>query len=70
MYERKWRLYFNTDIVYNSESGLGYSVVGGIGGILFGADRLAFETRYSSGVGSIQGAYYKIMVVYNLYGWN
>lgn len=69
IFQRTWRPYGNIDIAYNSQNGTGFSVIGGIGGMLLGEDRLSLEANYASSFGNIEDDYYKFSLMYYLYGW-
>lgn len=69
IFQRKWRPYGNIDVAYNSQNGTGFSVIGGIGGMLLGEDRLSLEANYASSFGNIGDDYYRLSLMYYLYGW-
>lgn len=68
-FEKKWRPYMNIDVAHSSQNAIGYSAMGGIGGALFGEDRLSLEANYSSDFSNFDKNYYKVSLLYFLYGW-
>lgn len=59
-----YRPYGGATLLFNSRTRLGYSMLAGIGGQLFGRDRIDLESYYSNGLGAFEEAYFALRLRY------